>query len=330
MLPAVDRLGGALATPLDRVAPGAGGDPRIRFVGGIVDAAGCPHEPSHLTRRGIMLQAASPADTVRTRCPGRWLYGGIWFDHYGHFLLETLSRAWHLADLPGPVVFHRPPDRPGGPIATTLTAWQEELVTALLGTPSRIHFVTTTMEFEELVVADSGCVLGERCTKDQAAALAMIGTRITAAPARAERNDRKLWLSRSALTRGRVVGERDFEIDLAAAGFEVVHPESMPLAAQIRAFDEARLVAGFTGSAFHTALLAGRRRAELVHFARFTAANHKTFVLCAAAAGYPSRFHDCFLGFVPASPADGSAIAAGLDVRQDFAAVWRILNDPGA
>lgn len=262
------------------------------------------------------------------RCPGRWLYGGIWFDQYGHFLLETLARAWHLADLAGPVVFHRPPARPGRPIATTMNAWQRALVTPLLGTPSRVHFVTSTMEFEELVVAEAGCVLGERCTTEQAAALATIGARI-AAPTPAERNDRKLWLSRSALTGGCVVGERDFETDLAAAGFEVIHPETMPLAAQIRAFDEARLVAGFTGSAFHTALLAGRRRAELVHFARYTAANQKTFELCAAAAGYPSRFHDCFLGFVSAPPAGTSAIAASLDVRQDFTAVWRILHDSG-
>jgi hypothetical protein len=110
------------------------------------------------------------------QCPGRWPYGGIWFDHYGHFLLETLARAWHLADLPGPVVFHRPPDRPGGPIAATMTAWQTELVTSLLGTPSRIHFVTSTMEFEELAVAEAGCVLGERCTTDQAAAAPSLST----------------------------------------------------------------------------------------------------------------------------------------------------------
>jgi hypothetical protein len=104
----------------------------------------------------------------------------------------------------------------------------------------------------------------------------------------------------------------------------------MPLAAQIRAFDEARLVAGFTGSAFHTALLASRRRAERVHFARFTSANHqKTFELCAAAAGYPSQFHDCFLGFLPAPPAGTSTFAAGRNVRQDFTAVRRILHDSG-
>ena len=328
MLLAVDLLGGAVATPLERPEPGAGSDPHIRFVGGILDAAGAPHLASRLTRRGIALQAPSPAAIDRLQCPGRWLYGGIWFDHYGHFLLETLARAWHLADLPGPVVFHRRPEQPGGPIAATMSGWQTELVNALFGTPSRIHFVTSTMEFEELVVAEAGCVLGDRCTTDQADALARIGKRI-AAPAPAERNDRKLWLSRSALTRGCVIGERDFETDLAAAGFEVIHPQAMPLAAQIRAFDEARLVAGFTGSAFHTALMAGRRRAELVHFARFTAANDKTFELCAAAAGYPSQFHDCFLGFLPAPPAGTSGFAAALDVRQDFTAVRRILHDSG-
>jgi hypothetical protein len=56
MLLAVDLLGGAVATPLERPEPGAGSDPHIRFVGGILDAAGAPHLASRLTRRGIALQ----------------------------------------------------------------------------------------------------------------------------------------------------------------------------------------------------------------------------------------------------------------------------------
>jgi hypothetical protein len=330
MAPAIDLLEAAVATPLERLSPGSCADPHIRFAGGILDAEGSAHPASRLTRRGIALQIPSYAGSHRTKRPGRWIYGGIWFEQYGHFLLETLARAWYLADAPGPVVFHRPPDRSGGPVATTMCLWQEELITALLGTPSRVHFLTLPTEFEELVVPDPGCVVGERCTVAQAAALATIGDRLTAAAPTAAANTRKLWLSRSALTRGRVVGEREFETELAAAGFEVIHPETMPLPAQVRALDEARLVAGFTGSAFHTALLAGRRRAELIHFARFTAANHDTFAQCAAAAGYPSRFHDCFVEYVADASPQRSQIAAARDVRQDFATVRRILHDLGA
>lgn len=327
MPPAIDLLRAAVATPLERLSSGVCTDPRIRFAGGILDAAGGPHLASQLTRRGNRLQIPTPAGSDLAKRTGRWLYGGIWFDHFGHFLLETLARAWHLADNPGPVVFHRPPDRSGAPVATTMSLWQEELVTALLGTPSRIHFLTLPTEFEELVVPEPGCVIDERCTAAQADALATIGKRLAGAPPTAA-NDRKLWLSRSALTRGRVVGEREFETELAAAGFEVIHLEKMPLAAQVRAFDEARLVAGFTGSAFHTTLLASRRRAELIHFARFTAHN-KTFALCAAAAGYPSRFHDCFIDFVADSSPQRSGFAAARDVRQDFAAVRRTLQSLG-
>lgn len=326
--PAIDSLESAVATPLDRPGPQSGHDRRIRFEGGIVDAAGRPHLDSLLSRRGVTLQVPRTDGVEPTRRTGRWLYGGIWFDHFGHFLLETLARAWHLADTAGPVVFHRPPDRPGGPIPSTMTPWQAQLVTALLGAPSRVHFVTAPMAFEMLVVPAAGCVLGERCTRRQAAALATIGSRIhSLAPATV---DRKLWLSRAGLTRGRVLGEDAFETDLVEAGFEVVRPETLALSDQIRAFDEARIVAGFTGSAFHTALLAGGRRAELIHFARFTGANHETFVQCAAAAGYPSRFHDCFLGFATGRPAEGTIFSAALDVRQDFAAVRRCLHDAGA
>lgn len=326
--PTIDLLRGAVANPLERPSPGDGYDRRIRFAGGILDANGIPHPGSRLTRRGITLQVPTPAGIDRERRSGRWYYGGIWFEHYGHFLLETLARAWYLADTTGPVVFHRPPERSHGPIGVTMSRWQRELVTAMLGDPSRVLFLDTPTEFEELVVPEAGCVLGERCTTAQATALAVVGSRLgSTVPAT---HERKLWLSRSALSRGRVVGEREFETSLQTAGFEVLHPQTLPILDQVRAFEEARIVAGFTGSAFHTALLAGRRRAELIHFARFTAANHETFIRCAAAAGYRSRFHDCFIEFVPAIPAGSPTIAASVDVRQDFDAVWRILREGGA
>jgi capsular polysaccharide biosynthesis protein len=333
MPPAIERLAGAVATPLAHVPAAPGSASLIRFVGGIIDADGRPHVASHLSRRGMILQAPSPAGGERRMLAGRWLYGGIWFEHYGHFLLETLGRAWHLAETAGPVVFHRPARDAAGAVPATLNDWQTELITALLGSPSRLHFIAAPTEFEELVVAETGSVIGERFTAAQAAALATIGGRVAQAGGSvAGPPSRRLWLSRSTLPTGRVVGEREFEAALAAAGFEVMQLQELTLAEQVRAFDEARVVAGFTGTAFHTALLAGRRTAELVHFARFPA-HVGQFAICAAAAGYPARFHDCFLGFEPDvedQAASAVSPAAARAVRQDFAAVWRVLEDLGA
>lgn len=334
MTSAIDRLAGGVATPLGHVLPEPGSVSPIRFAGGLLDATGRPHVASHLSRRGVTLQAPSVASGARTLRTGRWLYGGIWFEHYGHFLLETLSRAWHLGEAGGPVAFHRPARDPTGAVPVTMLPWQRELVTALLGSPTRVHFITAPTVFDELIVPEAGSVIGERFSTAQAAALRVIGGRI-AADARtvAGPPSRNLWLSRSTLPTGRIIGEREFEASLAAVGFEVIHLQTLTLAEQVKAFDEALVVAGFTGTAFHTALLAGRRTADLVHFARFPA-HLGQFEICAAAAGYPARFHDCFRGFEPDQPADDplprAAIPpAALTVRQDFEAIRRILRDLG-
>ena len=52
-----------------------------------------PSEAAESARQGKMIRMPKEAGV-------RSVYGGLWFLHYGHFLVETLARLWVLTDLP--------------------------------------------------------------------------------------------------------------------------------------------------------------------------------------------------------------------------------------
>ena len=84
-----------------------------------------------------------------TRLRGRWLYGGHWMMHFGHFLTETVTTLWPegLEPVEG-LVFHRylSPN-------PTVLAWQQRLVDLAGYGALPIHLVNQAqVRVEELVV----------------------------------------------------------------------------------------------------------------------------------------------------------------------------------
>lgn len=46
-------------------------------------------------------------DRVRERLGGRWLYGGHWIQHFGHFMIETITTLWPGGEDVDGLVFHK-------------------------------------------------------------------------------------------------------------------------------------------------------------------------------------------------------------------------------
>ena len=69
-------------------------------------------------------------------------------------------------------------------------------------------------------------------------------------------NQRKLYFSRSRLSEclRHSVNEEELEAELLARGFEVVHPQELPLPAIVQLVNEAELIVGAMGSAMHNVL----------------------------------------------------------------------------
>jgi len=67
-----------------------------------------------------------PLRPAEEELAGDWIYAGVLWDHYGHFLLEALARAWALAAVPGvPLLWHR------RVVHARLAPWQAEILDLL-------------------------------------------------------------------------------------------------------------------------------------------------------------------------------------------------------
>ena len=193
-----------------------------------------------------------PAETL----PGTHIYGGVLMNHFGHMLLESLSRVWFIRAHPDlPVVWHwldLPVPHSAWPV------WMEQLW-AMLGLDRHRHvIIRNKLQLEQVIVPDHGIRPYERIEPVQAEALAVVAEGSSYA-------GQRVWLSRSALPRrfGRLIGEEGVQTALQEAGWSVVHPEKRPVAEQAALFNDAKIVAGFAGSAFHAVLLAKTPAAHL-------------------------------------------------------------------
>ncbi|WP_148613041.1 glycosyltransferase family 61 protein [Nocardioides rubriscoriae] len=212
-------------------------------------------------------EQVDPPTDVR-RLEGTWLYAGHVAGHFGHFLLEHLTNLWpDPADLPplAGVLAHRPAR---GPLTDPhrrlqtprLAPWQHDLMTLAGYDPAGLRVVHGRDLRVERLVVPSRPVLLKRWAHEEAVRLwqrvsGAVGTR---GP------DRRVYLSRTrfhaedSAERARTEAEDDARLDarFAAAGFAVVHPETLSIAEQVAAVRGAEVLAGLSGSALHLSVFA--------------------------------------------------------------------------
>jgi capsular polysaccharide biosynthesis protein len=255
--------------------------------------------------------------SLAQKITGTATYGGIIFNHFGHFMLETLARAWYLRDcVSGDIYFYYAGQHRNGITFENLTPWQKNILGRLVPDTSRIKIINSPILFDELTIPDAAFVIREFCAKAQVEALSWLGGKMAGGSNQQSVGD-KIWLSRSALTKGAVAGEKKFEEALNQEGFQVVHPEKLPLADQIAVFEKASIICGFTGSAFHVLLFAKNKSAKLMHFSRTKHLN-RNYPVCAEATGCAAEYYNFYLR-------DGAISGANGNVLQDLPAIWGLL-----
>lgn len=197
------------------------------------------------------------------RLKGRWLYGGHWMMHFGHFLTETVTTLWpeDLAPVEG-VVFHRYlSSRP------TVLPWQQHLVdlAGYRGVPIEI-VDERQVRVDELVVPSRSIVQHGWGHPGAAAVWRRIADAVPDQdpPWQAASWPSQVFLSRTSFNAGmRAKGRKDPrsapEVDLlldevfAEAGFAVIAPEQLAIDDQVRLLRHTRVLAGQAGSALHMA-----------------------------------------------------------------------------
>lgn len=187
------------------------------------------------------------------------IYAGPLYFHFGHFLLESLARAWYAAEHPDiPIVWAGANTWHG----KDFTQWQREILD-ILGIKNPIALVSRPTRFRKLHLPDIGYRYDDRFHPDHARFLA----RYEGPP---QEPSHRLWLSRSLWAKD----ARDLNIDvterrLRDEGWTILHPQRLSVRQQLDEISRASVIAGEEGSAFHSViLLAGVKNKKLRIFRR--------------------------------------------------------------
>lgn len=180
--------------------------------------------------------------------------------HYGHFIVDILSRLWPLAGrVAGPVWLVCEP-------ATGRAYWERYpfLGEMLAGLGLTVDVVVS---FEEPVVLPR-VMIPEPSFRSLHSVHGVFGELCQAVGRRywseteVDTVKTPVYLSKSRLSTGiqRLVNEADLVDELARLGVDILFPEELTFAEQVRQFAQRRVVMGINGSAFHTAPFSARGR----------------------------------------------------------------------
>jgi capsular polysaccharide biosynthesis protein len=169
------------------------------------------------------------------------LFGGYLFDHFGHFLLESLSRLWFAKERPDLSIAWCG--------ANQYNAWQREIL-ELLGIRNRPIFVAEPTSFQSLVVPTPGYYVQTQFDLEHAKFLAVVEPEHV-------QPGRRCWLSRTKIKNGTggLQSEEKLEEYLREAGWHIYHPQDYLVIEQLKFISSCEMVAGVEGAAFHALIL---------------------------------------------------------------------------
>ncbi len=196
--------------------------------------------------------------TIPSHLAGRLekaVFGGIAFDHFGHFLLEASARLWcrdEYKTLPWLFLTDGRPE---------MKRYQRDFLMVLGLAEEQIISVSDWLEIGELIIPEPSFVYHHHVAH---------GYRDTFRKAPLAPQDgagRRVFLSRVNTTLALTVGEKELEDVLAQNGWDIVYPETLPAQAQAAIFRDDNIVLGLQGSAMHLGLFAPEHR-RVVHLCR--------------------------------------------------------------
>lgn len=197
----------------------------------------------------------TPSGDATNRLDGKYIFAGYLFDHFGHFLLESLSRLWFIKRYPDmPIVWLQA----NGP--ARLGNWQKDMLKAH-GIDNPVHIISAPTDVEQLVIPDDGFMIQTGFTEMHRDALVLRDGQPPVA-------GKKIWMSRSKLDAGRYLNDIYLEGVLEKAGWTIFHPQDHALEVQLDQVVDAERVAGVAGSALHTLMFVRSLQARVDVFSR--------------------------------------------------------------
>lgn len=237
----------------------ANGDRKARRAAGLLDSSGAFMPEGHCWRYAqtpITMEPVPPTDTGEPeRLQGRWLFGGLFYGHFGHFLCESTARLWALDQL-GPIagiVFYpklrmtheRRHYRHQLPFFAAMGLGEDQV---------QIRVPQTPVIIDQLAIPEPGFGIDkmiEGRPNYRSYMHANLGRNIAASGAA------DLYISRSQLPskRGSVLLETVIEGRMEAVGYTIFHPQNYDINEQIAAYKAARRIVSLDASSLHLAAM---------------------------------------------------------------------------
>lgn len=203
--------------------------------------------------------------------------------HYGHFLLETLSRAWAWSASRHEVAIILSP--PIGDFARSLCSY-------ISGLEEGLEVITATTRFRHVTVASPAFSIAREAYVGFKRMCERIADRALGSTDAI--SEQPVYLSRSRLgpqSSRALIGEDRLERLFEREGFRIVHPQSLPIAEQIAVVNQHKWIVAPTGSACHTRLFSR----NVNHLLMLTSDQvHPNYVLCDVLSKGSTHYADVF------------------------------------
>ena len=185
----------------------------------------------------------------------RFIYAGDVIDHYGHFLVESISRLWYIIKEQNyPVICH--------------IIGKNNMIGNIKNKKSNNRFIDIFFEsinldkyqfiaFNEPVLLQEVTIpcqsLVDRCEGFEVHKLIPENVAKMLLPQKMEKTGQPLYFSRTKLGRNvrLVINESKLEERLSNLGFAIVYPEKLSLRQQIHLVNKHEVIIGTKGSALH-------------------------------------------------------------------------------
>ncbi|WP_371227632.1 glycosyltransferase 61 family protein [Roseovarius sp. 2305UL8-3] len=215
------------------------------------DGSFCDLSRTRLSRSRFSAIPDHPGTTTRERLTGNYLFAGIGRHHFGHFIMETLSRLWALDGrqdrFDGLILLPMYQIDFGAVLRRRLLSFLR-----LMGCNMPLHLVRTPMTVDTLYLPAQGFGHMQWATGT--------GEFRSYVRDRIDRNcpaigPEKIYVSRSKLkySHQRVDQEARIEALMKSAGYAIFHPQRHSIRAQCQIYRAAHTIVGGDGSAFHLA-----------------------------------------------------------------------------
>ncbi|MDD4803554.1 MAG: glycosyltransferase 61 family protein [Candidatus Paceibacterota bacterium] len=176
---------------------------------------------------------------------GSIIYGGIFQKHWGHFLLESLSRLWfYYKNTELPIAFIYIDNKK--PTEQFLEAFE------LLGIPKdKIIFIDEPTQFDEVIVPEVSFILSHCAHNSFLIPFEKMAENIE------PEKFTKIYISRTKWKQNQnLIGEEIFEKIFSENGYKIIYPETLSVREQISYIKGADYIAGFIGSGIHNSVFA--------------------------------------------------------------------------